>query len=184
MKYCIAILFASAVWGQQLDLSRLDALSSKARESANVSLDAEKLKIVAGFAESKDKETQELLSNLKGLYVRAFEFDNPGAYSQSELDGIRAQLRGPNWARIVEVKEKDESAEIWFYSEGGKPGGMAVLVAEPNELVVVNLVGPVDFKALGKLGGVMGIPNVRTGVLDPKRSPATSKPAAPAKKDE
>jgi hypothetical protein len=178
----MAVLFAGAAWTQQLDLSRLDSLSAKASESANISLDEDKLRMVSGFVDDKDKTAQGLLSNLKGVHVRSFEFDAAGAYSQSDLDAIRAQLKGPNWIRIVEVKEKDESAEIWFYSDGGKPGGLAVIAAEPKELAVVNIVGPIDLQTLARLGGTLGIPNVRTGLLDSKRPRPKPEPAP--KKDE
>jgi hypothetical protein len=184
MRYWVAVLLAGAAWGQQLDLSRLDGLSAKASESTNITLDADKLRMVSGFVEDKDKVAQGLLSTLKAIQVRAFEFDAAGAYSQSDLDGVRAQLKAPNWVRMIEVKEKDESAEIWFYSEGGKPGGLAVIAAEPKELAVVNLVGPIDLQTLGKLGGIMGIPNIRTGLLEQKKPVGSPKPDAAPKKDE
>ena len=175
MRYWITVLFAGAALGQQLDLSRLDGLSSKARESANVSLDADKLRMLSGFVEAKDKNAQDVVSTLKGVFVRAFEFDTAGAYSQADLDAVRAQLKGPNWTRVIEVKEKDESAEIWFYSEGGKPGGLAVIAAEPKELAVVNIVGPINLQTLARLGGSLGIPNIRTGLLGQKGSTAAPK---------
>ena len=182
MRYWIAVLFAGAAWAQQLDLSRLDGLSAKAKESTNVSLDADKLRMLSGFMDEKDKSAQDLFSNLKGVHVRAFEFDAAGAYSQSDLDAIRAQLKGPGWTRVVEVKEKDESAEIWFYSDGGKPGGVAVIAAEPMELAVVNILGPIDFRTLARLAGNMGIPNIRTGLLEQKQPRPKPEPAP--KKDE
>ena len=113
MKYWAAILFVSAAWSQQLDLSRLDALGAKAKESANVSLDADKIRMLSGFMGGKESALpSEVLSDLKAIQVRAFEFDQAGMYSQSDLDTVRAQLKGPNWVRIIEVKERDESAEI------------------------------------------------------------------------
>lgn len=182
MRFVIAaVVTAGLTWGQQLDLSRLDGLAAKARESANISLDGEKLKMLSGFMEEKAEKG--LLSDLRGVNVRSFEFDHAGAYSQADLEAIRAQLKGPNWVRVVDVKGREESAEIWFYSEGGKPGGLAVIAAEPKELAVVNVVGPIDLKTLGKLAGTMGIPNIGTGLrgaggqtASPTPKPAPAKP--------
>jgi hypothetical protein len=38
--------------------------------------------------------------------------------------------------------------------------GLAVLSAEPKELTVVNIVGPVDLEKLAKLEGNLGIPDL------------------------
>ena len=170
MKYLIALALAGAAWSQQLDLSKLDALASKAREAANVDLDADKLKMVSGLVPS-DQPASTVMSQMKGVFVRAFEFDAAGAYSQADLDSVRAQLKGPNWSRIVNVKDKDELVEVWFYMDAGKVGGLTVIAAEPKELAVVNLVGPVDFQSLAKLGGTLGMPDMLKQLGNSKKPP-------------
>ena len=44
--------------------------------------------------------------------------------------------------------------------EGEKIGGLVVLSAEPKELTVVNIVGPVDLDKLAALEGQFGIPDL------------------------
>ena len=74
---------------------------------------------------------------------------------------MRSQLTAP-WTKLVSVRsQKDgESVDVYVWPENGQSGGMAVLVAEPKELTVVNIVGPIDLDKLSELGGHMGIPSV------------------------
>lgn len=181
----ILFLFVSGMAGaQQLDLSSLDKLAAQARESTNVSLDESKLKLAAQFL-SKDEPGSEkaisVLNGMKGVYVRSFEFDKGAKYPDSALEPIRKQLRGPGWSNIVSVRERDETSEIYFYGAGNTLGGIAVIAAEPNELTVVNIVGPVDINALSKLSGTLKIPNIHINMLGGAGKPA---PGAPPKKDE
>jgi hypothetical protein len=182
MKFVIvAALATAAVQAQQLDLSSLDRLASKAKESANVTLDPQKLQLASGLLAQQDPKSEaarKLVSDLRGVYVRSFEFENTGQYSQADLDAVRAQLKGPNWSRIIDIREKDESVEIWFYTEGGKAGGFALLAAEPRELSVINIVGPLDMASLGRLGATLGIPMLGGSPMP------TPKPATAPKKDE
>jgi hypothetical protein len=167
---------AVAAWGQQLDLSSLDKLESRAKERSIIDLDPEKMKMASGLL---PEDANVKLAGMKAVHVRSYEFDRPGQVTSSDLDGVRSQLKGPNWSRIIDVKEKDEATEIWFYNEGGKMGGMAILSVEQDELTVVNIVGAVDIKSLGKLGS-LGIPNIESNFG------GRSKPAVPgpAKKDD
>ena len=83
---------------------------------------------------------------------------------------IRKQLAAPGWARLVTVdsKRERELVEIYSWREGNESGGLAILVAEPMELTVVNIVGPFDLTKPGALQGNFGIP----------RFPASLPPAA------
>jgi len=52
---------------------------------------------------------KELLSTLKGVYVKGVEFDKEGEYTEADLESIRAQLRAPGWDRIVGVRSRSLS---------------------------------------------------------------------------
>lgn len=60
----------------------------------------------------------------------------------------------------VEEKKSGETTGIYVMEEGGQIVGMAVVAAEPKELTVVNLVGPIDFSQLGNLGNLGGLGNL------------------------
>ena len=190
-KYALLLaVWMSAAQAQQLDLSSLDGLASRAREAQNVDLDAEKLKLASGLlGDTEGGQAKNLVSAMQGVFVRAFEFDRTGQYSRSDVDAVRAQLKGPSWSRIVDMKDKDESVELWFHINNGKMGGMALIASEPKELTVVNIVGPLDMQALGKLMGGMGVsvnvPGLSGGNPKPEpRSAPRAEPKPAPKNDE
>jgi uncharacterized protein DUF4252 len=164
---CFVLAVAPAVSAQnaKLKIDHLEKLAAKASEVADVTLDGPLLQLAAKFLSSEDVDeqgVQELIKGLKGVYVKSFEFDREGAYSSTDLDSVREQLRGPGWSRMVNVqsKEQKELVEIYTMTEGEKITGLAVVTAEPQELTVVNIVGPISLDKLSKLGGHMGIPKV------------------------
>jgi hypothetical protein len=147
----------------RLQLPAFDRLAQKASESVDVTLDAALLRLAAGFLGSEgDAEVKQLLQDIRGIYVKSFEFDKDGAYSASDVDSVRAQLAHGNWTRLVDVKSAREAShsEVYVWMDGGAPGGLAILSAEPRELTIVNIVGRVDLEKLRKLEGQFGIPKM------------------------
>lgn len=142
----------------------LDKLSARATESVDVNLDASMLQLASKFLSKDDPDevrVKKLVSKLKGVYVRSFEFDKEGQYSLSDVEAIRAQLKTPVWSRIVGVKSlKGENSEIYLKKEGDQIGGLVVIAAEPKELTIVHIDGPINPEDLTELGGHMGIPKM------------------------
>lgn len=156
--------FPSFAQNGRLNLDNLNKLSSKAAEVNDVTLEGEMLQLAHKFLDvDNDPDTataKELIKDLKGIYVKNFEFDQPNQYTQADVDQIRAQLHAPGWTRIVQSHDAhtSENDEIYVMKENDKIMGLAILVAEPKELTVVNIVGPVDLDKLGALAGKFGIP--------------------------
>ena len=170
-------LVCGAVAAQSLDLKTLDGLASKAKESEIVNLDAATLKLASGFLSAQDADqakARKLISGISAINVRTFEFDSDSAYSPSELDPVRAQLKSPGWSKIVETKEAKESTEVYLHTTDGKMSGFAVLALEPRELTVVNIVGSLDMETLASLGGSFGVPDVPE-IRKLMRPPASTK---------
>jgi hypothetical protein len=164
---CLLLISAAALASAQnarLELKNLDKLSGKAAEVNDVTLDGPMLELAWKFMEaSHDPDAAQLkdvLKGLKGIYVKNFEFDGPNQYSQEDVEAIRAQLAGPGWSRIVEshTRRTKERDEIYILKQGDAVAGLAILVAEPTELTVVNIVGFIDINKLGELEGHFGIP--------------------------
>jgi len=146
---------AASAQGPRLQLDHLNRLADKATDTVDVTVDTVMLKQAAGFLGGKGSDTakmQELLQGITGIYVKSFKFDAPGAYTESDIETIRKQLSGSSWARVVGVKEKRESTEIYLWKDRDSTGGLAVIAAQQNELTVVNIVGRVDLASLGALG--------------------------------
>jgi len=156
----------SAAFAQKakLELHQLDQLAGKAAEVTNVDLEGPMLKLAAEQVSTKSNQPNApkngalpgMLQQLKGIYVRAFEFSKPGEYSKTDLDSVLKQLEKGGWKSIVHVEEKKsgETTGIYLMEEGGATVGMAIVAAEPKELTIVNLVGPINFSQLGALGSL------------------------------
>lgn len=153
----------------RLKLDGLERLAGAASEVVDVTLDGSTLQMATKFMD-KDPQTQALVRNLQGIYVKSFEFDRPDAYTPADLEAIRAQLQPPGWSRIVNVQSrKDGHVEVFLLGDGrGGNLGLAVLAAEPKGLTVVNILGPIDLQSLGSLEGQLGIPRLGTGKREEK----------------
>ncbi|MBV9300481.1 MAG: DUF4252 domain-containing protein [Acidobacteriaceae bacterium] len=142
----------------------LDKLAEHATETVDVTLDTSMLQLASRFLSKDDPDeakVKKLVSKLKGVYVRSFEFDKDGQYSKSDVEAIRSQLRTPDWARIVGVKSvQGENSEVYLKKNGDQLGGLVVICAEPKELTIVHIDGPIDPEELSELGGHMGIPKL------------------------
>jgi Domain of unknown function (DUF4252) len=164
--------FTARAQGSRIQMSSLDHLAPKANETVDVNIDERLMKMAAKVFSDKDadeKEVKELVAGLKGIYVRSFEFDADGQYSAADVESIRAQLRAPDWTRLVNVTSKKEGTfEVYMLMNGEQIGGLVVLSAEDKELTVVNIVGPVDLEKLAKLEGQLGVPDLGIETTKPK----------------
>lgn len=138
----------------RLQLGNLDKLSEKAAQVTDVTLDGSLLEFAAKMIAKSDDgdpdvaQLKSIIGRLKGIYVKSFEFDEASQYSKADVDAIRAQLTSPAWSKLVQSvdKRRNETNEVYILKKGDKVAGLVVLVAEPRELTVVNIVGdvPVD----------------------------------------
>src|SRR5687768_13448841 len=150
----------------RLNLSFLDRLAERATEKQEITITPDMLKSLGPSlvpAGPRGDAAKQVISELEGVYVRSYEFDDPKAYSMDDINAIRKQLSAPGWTRIVSNEEKGkggdwELQEVWVFNPGGKLGGIFIINSEPGELQVVNIVGPIDIAKLAALGGFLGIP--------------------------
>jgi hypothetical protein len=156
----------------RIRLAHLDYLATKASETVDVNIDERLIQLAAKLFNDKDEDEaqiKKLVNGLKGIYVKSFEFDNENEYSSADVDSIRSQLREPAWSRLVNVTSKREGiVEVYVALNGADVVGLAVLSAEPKELTIVNIVGPVDLQKLAKLEGNLGIPDLGIQPNKPK----------------
>jgi hypothetical protein len=156
----------------RLQLGSLDHLAAKASQTVDVNIDERLVRIAAKILSEHDadeKEIKQLVSGLKGIYVKSFEFDSDAQYSAADVETIRTQLRGPGWSRLVNVTSRKEGTiEVYLLLNGEQIGGLAVLSIDDRELTVVNIVGPVDLDKLAKLEGQFGVPDLGIEPTKPK----------------
>ncbi|HTS34179.1 MAG TPA: DUF4252 domain-containing protein [Candidatus Solibacter sp.] len=145
----------------------IDRLSAKAKETVEVTMEGPMLRWASKFLSAEDPEEAKcakLVQNLRGIYVRSFEFDKESAYSNEDVEQLRALVHSPEWTRVVGVRSvhDGENVDVYFKLENDKMAGIIVIAAEPKELTFVNIVGPIDVDQLADLGGEFGIPRLDT----------------------
>ena len=172
MLIAVSAVAARAQQDSRLQLSSLDHLAAKASQSVDVAIDERLMRLASKVFSDQDVEEREikkLVAGIKGIYVKSFEFENEGQYTPADIETIRTQLRGPGWTRLVNVTSKKEgNLEVYLLMNGEQVGGLAVVSSDVKELVVVNIVGPVDIEKLAKLEGQFGVPELGIETAKPK----------------
>jgi hypothetical protein len=152
---------SAAAQSAYLQISQLEKLAEKASNTVEVNLDKKLLQLASKFLNPNnpgEARVRELVGGLEGVYVRVFEFDQPGGYSNGDVDSVRSQLQG--WSKIVGVRSRKqgENVEVHIKYSGDSILGLAIVAADPKTLTVVNIVGPIDLEKLSQLEGQFGIP--------------------------
>jgi hypothetical protein len=164
----LATLTPAGAFAQSITIpDRVEKLAARADQTVNVTLDGPLLQLAAQFMNGRggnEAEVKNLISKLKGIHVRSFEFSKDGQYSEADVESMRSQLRAP-WTRVFETRGNKEHVEIFLKQDKGELGGLVILSAEPRELTIVSIDGPIDLKKLAALGGQFGIPKLDPAAL-------------------
>ncbi|HEX5083616.1 MAG TPA: DUF4252 domain-containing protein [Blastocatellia bacterium] len=152
----------------RLQIDQLNRLADKAADVVEVTLDERSLRLAARFLSPNNPDeakVKDIVSGLKGVYVRVFEFEKPGEYAPSDLEPIRSQLRQPGWDKIVGVSSKTggSNVDVHLKYQGDNVIGVAIISADPKELTVVNIIGLIDLEKVRQLEGQFGIPKLDLG---------------------
>ncbi len=137
-------------------------LAARASNVTEVTLGKNMLEFAAKFMNGKDQDevaTRHLIENLDGIYVRNYEFDKENQYSMEEVQKLRSYFSTSEWTPIVHSHERNsgETTDVLLKMVNGETRGMFVLSAEPKELSIVLILGPVRMEDLGKLKGLGGL---------------------------
>ncbi len=162
LVFLLLVFSAAALQAQRIQIDLPPSLAAKAVETVDITLDGALLRLAAkvfDVDDADDRVARDMVAKLEGIYVKSFQFDDENAYDRSVLDKVRSQL-GSSWKRLVLVKERRDHVEIHADMRGETVVGLLVLAAEPRELTIVNLVGPIDVDKLASLEGHFGIPKV------------------------
>jgi hypothetical protein len=157
---------AQSVTGR-LRLDSLEKLAPKADETVNIEIDGILIRFAGSILSDKDADeraVKELVSGLRGVYVRSYEFKSAGQFADADVAALREQLRAPGWSRVMDVKSRGldfGDAEVYLATAGGRVEGFALVVVEPRELTVVNIVGSLDLDKLRRLGDTLNLPHIR-----------------------
>ena len=157
---------ASAADPGRLQLPDFSALSKKATQSVDISLDPSLLRMASGVINSDTNgngaAVNGLIQGIKGIYVRSYTFDKPGEYSKADVKAVQAQLLAPGWKPIVSTHDLKQggNVDIYVLRIGNRTDGIAIVAAQPRQLTIVNIVGSIDLAKLAQLQGQFGVPKV------------------------
>jgi hypothetical protein len=137
-------------------------LAARASDVTEVTLGKNMLEFAAKFMKDKggdEAATRQLIMGLDGIYVRDYEFEKPGEYSMDHIEQIRRAFDTPEWSPMVRSRERKsgESTDIMMKMVNGESRGLFILSAEPKELAIVLILGPIRMDDLGKIKGVAGL---------------------------
>jgi hypothetical protein len=150
--------------GPRMPFAGLEKLAAAASDTVDVSLDTGLLALAARFLGDKtadEARVKAMLTGLKGVYVRSYEFGADGAFGQADVEMVRRQLAAPGWSRMAGVRSKKERADVdvYVWLDGERIGGLGILATEPRRFTVVNIVGAIDLDQLRGLEG-FGLPRL------------------------
>jgi len=161
---CAAILLPAGAFASdpELKLPDFSHLRSAAVDYTDVTIDGFLLRLAKKFAADEDDEAAGILSSIKSVRVREFQFDSDGAYSRADIDAVRKQLAAPGWSAIIQQRKREPSSNVDVYlnTDGDSIRGIAVIESEPRSFTIVNVVGNIDMEKLAKIQGELGIPRV------------------------
>ena len=148
-------------------------LTDRASDVTEVTLGKNMLSFASKFMDSKDKDdaaAKQLIDGLDGIYVRSYEFDKEGQYSLDDIEQLRKSFETTEWTPIIRERERKsgETTDILVKTVNGESRGMFILTAEPKELTIVLILGPIRMEDLGKLHGLAGLGALGTVEKMPK----------------
>jgi hypothetical protein len=96
------------------------------------------------FLDDEDPELGAALKELRGVRVYVYEGVADDDDTGRQLRGIESGLLDDGWRAIAKVRDGSDRVSILLRpGDNGRLHGMAVIVQEPTEVVLVNLIGNV-----------------------------------------
>jgi hypothetical protein len=137
-------------------------LAARASDVTEVTLGKNMLGFASKFMDGKDKDqasAKQLIDGLEGIYVRSYEFEKEGEYSAEQAEQLRKYFETGEWTPMVHEHSRKggENTDVMMKLVNGETRGMLVFDAEPKELTIVLILGPIRMEDLGKLKGIAGL---------------------------
>ena len=163
----LAVFFAGGAAAQDdvsshpgfVDFSSLSGFGG-AEPTVQISLKTPLLNMVTNLLKQEDEQAANFISKLMRVNVNVFESDalDVDAISSS-MAVLATELDGQGWERVVRVREDESHVDIYFRlsPDADLIYGIAIMVAEQSEAVLVNIVGDISVDDLGALARRFGI---------------------------
>jgi hypothetical protein len=133
-----------------VDFSTLTAIAAT-EPTVEFTLKAPLIILITILISNQDNEAADFISKLIRVTVNVFESDDIDVDEvASPMSAMAEDLDSAGWDRVVRVREDENHVDIYFrlVSNADVIYGIVIMVAEPREKVLVNIVG--DISALGR----------------------------------
>jgi hypothetical protein len=152
----LPLLASAAEPPGQLHLPSFTGLQSKASEVVDITLGTWPLALASKFMNAdnpEDAEVKKLLSGIKSIAVRSYQFDSDFVYSKDDVDAVRQQLSAPGWSQLAQIRKRNKAQEVEVYVAltEDQAKGFAIVASEPRKFTIVNIVGSIDLEQIAKL---------------------------------
>ena len=137
-----------------VDFSALTALAG-GEPTVEISLKAPLLSMVTNLIRAEDEEAADFISKLLRVTVNVFDSSNVDVDAMSDsMETVSNDLESQGWERVVRVREDEDHVDIYVRLSANAEviHGLAIMVAEPYETVLVNIVGDISGNDLAALG--------------------------------
>jgi uncharacterized protein DUF4252 len=152
----------------RLKMPRFDHLQRTATASVNVTIGNGLLKLASmALKHERDAEGRqalEVISGLKAIYVRSYEFPEDNMYSKEDVESVRAQLAQPGWSPLAQIRQRHDEVEdvdVYVSLENDKINGFAIVATCPRKFTIVNIVGSIDVEKLAAIEARFGLEDYR-----------------------
>jgi hypothetical protein len=150
-----------------LDFSELSSLGTSS--AVNIAIDKQTVEWASkalGEHGGDEAELRDLMKELDGIYVTAFEYDEGHGPDPARLAAVTRSvvetLDSPDWSPVVYVDQRDKGpatlVRVCLHGDAAQPDGLAIFVLEPDQVALVNIVGPVRLEQLARIGRALGKP--------------------------
>jgi uncharacterized protein YbdZ (MbtH family) len=161
LAFPLAHLFASP------PADGLADLEARADEVVHLHLNSATLQAAArAFPQdaSQDASFFQALSGVSDLQVISLSFHGEGMPAQEDIDAVRSVAVPAGWTRFLSTKSSDPQEMVNGYAG---PSGLAIIVAEPDEITAVHIDGILSSGAIPLLSHRFGLPAIGSGDSQP-----------------
>jgi hypothetical protein len=148
-----SILAADAAEGQ-IDFGKFTP-SKSSGQFVEVNVQSNLISMVARLAESSEPEIASIIRGLKSVRVNVIGLgDDNRTEVQDRVQGIRKELTGKGWERIVAAQSESEDVGVFLKLRGDEAvEGIVVTVLQgQREAVLINIVGDIRPEKLSVIG--------------------------------
>lgn len=145
----------------------VEALRNGASSKIEFSLDHSMLVLASKF-DADDDDLQRVIAGVSGVSVHSFHFPAPGMYDPRILGAVRADYHAAGWKQVMNKYDKNGGPGVtglWVRLENNAISDIAILVARPNDVNLIEVAGSISPLDLLHLCGHFGIPRIQGGVV-------------------